>query len=438
MIFLIDESPGTLVPPELLDYNARFIARFLFEPLFYEEKDEYKAQPYIEDLSHDTSLILEVRDKYWSNGELLTVQDIYNCLKYIVQYKTPFATYLDFIVGVKEYLQGTGSLADVQISIQQNRIVASTLHLYSYKELFSTVEFAPFKTKDGIPITGITSGKFQLISQSEDEIVLENSEQLNIKFVVDYSSQSQIELVKNNQATYTATTSLTYEDLSNHHLLDDTGWILPIFYRIILPQKFVTNNHKILISNRLLTTLSAHQELQHMIQIQSHNDDLVDCKINNLKSEYRIVFPNYYPNDLLVEKIANVLKSMEITTIIKPLTLHQFIDYQPAEQDILLELVTPLIHNKLDYFIEKINKINNSYIAEYLDDLNMWISTNFEDNNLELRMETLIQKYSAIISVGQVRSFYIKSDDAPELVLDSHGVPAQEFVNQIICSNIQE
>ncbi|HAR6789962.1 TPA: hypothetical protein J8D08_002714, partial [Staphylococcus aureus] len=103
MNIILDDAPKTNIPIEIKDYSSLLLCSFLYQPLFILNDGKF-IENIVTDKTTDKHIILEFKEVYWSNGELLTAEDFMNTIFYILENKLYASNYLTFIEGVEEYL----------------------------------------------------------------------------------------------------------------------------------------------------------------------------------------------------------------------------------------------------------------------------------------------------------------------------------------------
>lgn len=114
----IDDFPHSLITIQAEDFTSKTVLSSMYEPLFYEYKGSYKSD-YVKDeyVDETATLYLNFTESYWSNGEQLKASHYYDTLIFILKSNSKYSSYLDFIVGVEEYLFDEISLNEVGIRL---------------------------------------------------------------------------------------------------------------------------------------------------------------------------------------------------------------------------------------------------------------------------------------------------------------------------------
>ncbi|HAZ5279004.1 TPA: hypothetical protein J8C35_002771, partial [Staphylococcus aureus] len=121
MNIILDDAPKTNIPIEIKDYSSLLLCSFLYQPLFILNDGKF-IENIVTDKTTDKHIILEFKEVYWSNGELLTAEDFMNTIFYILENKLYASNYLTFIEGVEEYLDEEININEIGIYIEKNSI----------------------------------------------------------------------------------------------------------------------------------------------------------------------------------------------------------------------------------------------------------------------------------------------------------------------------
>ena len=146
MNIILDDAPKTNIPIEIKDYSSLLLCSFLYQPLFILNDGKF-IENIVTDKTTDKHIILEFKEVYWSNGELLTAEDFMNTIFYILENKLYASNYLTFIEGVEEYLDEEININEIGIYIENSICIKNKYQGNYYKYLFSTIYFAPLKIK---------------------------------------------------------------------------------------------------------------------------------------------------------------------------------------------------------------------------------------------------------------------------------------------------
>ena len=118
MNIILDDAPKTNIPIEIKDYSSLLLCSFLYQPLFILNDGKF-IENIVTDKTTDKHIILEFKEVYWSNGELLTAEDFMNTIFYILENKLYASNYLTFIEGVEEYLDEEININEIGIYIEE-------------------------------------------------------------------------------------------------------------------------------------------------------------------------------------------------------------------------------------------------------------------------------------------------------------------------------
>lgn len=438
---LIDDFPHTLMPFECLDYSSKIVLGSMFEPIFYEENGIFKSNIVMEEV-RDLQVCFIIKEFYWSNGIRFSAKDVQNTLLFIIGQNTKFSNYLNFIEGVNDYFDGICSLDDIGImAIGENRFVFNMRYRYDYKSLFSAIQFSPMYIENSSVNLNIFSGPFKLKKICDDKVVLEknnNYNNLNIDideliFHKENNMYLALEQYEREEVSMTSSTFFPFDRIklyenSDEFYLSNSN----IEFNIILLNtklfKFKGNLHKYLFSKiinnpELVTGINLNNKV--------YFEDTVDIdKIILNKDIFRIkiLYPDYYPNNIIVDLICIFFKQFDIYVESTGLILEDFIktlNIKNNSYDIILRLFSPIIANELEYMISYINNFESKYVDKYIDLLNKYINNEHSDqkHSIQKLLDKYISQYSNRIPLAKVKHIYLKDKSLSRYIIDKNDLP---------------
>lgn len=421
VIFSLDEFPLNIDELDGLDHNAKFVLSFLYKSLFFKYNGHYISEG-IEDYSEGKLIKFKFsKNSTWSDGSQLNAEDFYNTLKYIIFNKLGIASYLNFIVGVKEYLIKGGNFKNIQFWIDNNYFFAKVYTLSLYKEVFSSICFAPRKILENNTISSLTSSGYTIQEITTDKIEIKNQlfnkNPPKINFMVVKDSDKQLDLIKNNDIFYTGFTSLTFNSIQNDNPISLKSDIL---IRLTISEQFFSifkNNIKM----EFFRNLNKNNILKKLLHINPNQNDLERDVSDTINCpNISILFPDYYPNQLIIDELDSILLSKGYSLKKHKKSLKEFTKCNFSKYDIILELIEPITLNKLDHWIEQIQYINIDSKKNFVNHLNRYL--NSPTTTIQNEIENIINSQSRCIQIGTLKQYYLKSQNSPELVLSDNGL----------------
>lgn len=430
--FYLDDIPKVELPCDCYDVNSKLIYSLCYHPIFRKVNGKYLSD-HVVDQSRKNQIKLRINEgvKFWSDGSSLTPKDIYETLKYLLLNKKSCCSYLSFIVGVNEYLRGDEEIECVQINFDSSCFYANVYTLELYKEVLSSINFAPLKIIDGIIDKNIVSSGYNISNITAQKITLKNQESNflppKIIFILEKDISKQIKNINSGKLAYSGFTSMTGEYLTknvNYYELPSS-----IQFRLVineeLHQKLSNKGYK----SALLRLLSENLELKKFINLNDKYTDIPLTLYDNNRllnlddTKVRLVYPNYYPNSEIVQYMKKVMSNYGYEILPHPLGFNEYLR-KFNDFDIILELIEPISKNLLDLWIEKIPFIESRYRSQYVKLLNQFI--NSKDDDLKMRyhhtIEKMIVKNSRIIEIGTFRQYYVKNNVLPNVCISDNGL----------------
>ncbi|GEM_PF-4511958 len=429
MKIVLDDYPKNSIPFNVEDYSSALICSTLYEPLFI-KKDNHFYENLVKDLSEYKQIILEFKEFYWSNGEKCTPKDFKDTLLYIIKNRLPLSQSLDFIEGVREYLDGEkDNLDDIAITVKNNRIyITSLIESAYYKHLFSTIYFVPVKFIDGEPTSDISYGYFQKESTDclrkfrSNKYHRNYKEDMVLSFIIDDRSHHNIKYFFDSKVDITSTTIfrrkdiLRFEDLSNYR-----SHISNLLLRIEFKEDI--KEVKEILEYGIKKIFKENPDVLDDIDIVGNLDkgSLEENKVDRFmyKKDLKILFSDYYPNNLISNELIKILNTRGTTTKVISGDMDFFLnEYNDNNYDICIHVVSPVTQHEIDYYIEKMNHIDSGYIEQYINLLNEWLDNNLNKNSLNV----FLNEHRLFIEIGTLKHRYLISDRASSVLFDDNGL----------------
>jgi hypothetical protein len=263
---------------------------------------------------------------------------------------------------------------------------------YDFKEILQSLFFIP--SKSNIPIN---NGPYSLIKKTKYKIILspnqnywnkQNIQQFNIIFILNKNSKKTYQLYKENKIMISSNTHFNYNLFSKKDIQQDINIInsnLIFMFEIknVELKKYIINNLKILKENTELKKLLNFVELKK-------NKEVKNIKVEAIK----IIYSDFYPNEIIVNELKNILKNIKIE-MIKISDFKSFVLINKEEYDIILHLITPSLKD--------IRSLGNS--KSYLNEINFLNS---------------IAESTKYIPFAKGKSIFLKRKEI-KLIMDSLG-----------------
>ncbi|MEB7823340.1 hypothetical protein NGC65_13305 [Staphylococcus xylosus] len=407
MNIVLDDNPKTTVPSEVTDYSSLLLCSFLHQPLFL-KKNGFFLENIVFDKSIEKEIILEFKELYWSNGELLVVEDFKNTLLYIIKSRSYLSNYLSFIEGVEEYLSDECILDDIGIYTKDKTLhIKSKVNSDYYKYVFSTIYFSPVKIENGNICKDITCGKYCIKNNSYELIpnsYNRTSINENVNFIVNKHPCQNITGFLEGNIDLTATTLIYKED--KEKLLNFKEFNSKVS-NLLLRVEMRKNIH--FIKQELSEFLS-----EFIISDYYLSDDIkvINNNISNEVSQHtlmpqqciKVLYADYYPNNIIADEIEKFLKEKHVEVAMVKGDFDYFLkEYNNPNYNIVIDIVSSITNSNIDYLIEKMKYIDDQYIDQYIDAINAW-----SDNSIKInKLYEFINEYSSIIEIGYLKHNYL-------------------------------
>ncbi|HDA6855532.1 TPA: hypothetical protein O5S13_002738, partial [Staphylococcus aureus] len=414
MNIILDDAPKTNIPIEIKDYSSLLLCSFLYQPLFILNDGKF-IENIVTDKTTDKHIILEFKEVYWSNGELLTAEDFMNTIFYILENKLYASNYLTFIEGVEEYLDEEININEIGIYIEKNSICIKNKYQGNYyKYLFSTIYFAPLKIKNGFILKNVTCGKYKMISKDNSLSLSSNvynnkSNVEKINFWIDKDPKNNIVRFLQDNIDFTSTT-LLYEEHVNGITEKEEFKSKTSNLQLRLEFRNGSVNLKKDISKHLISILTTDKYLSKDMNIilEKNIEKLIPENVYNIpKNTIKLLYADYYPNNKIAYSIFEFYKAKNLDVDLYTGNFDFFLkEYDKNKYDIVINIISPITKHLLDYFIEKISFFEKDYLDEYIIMLNKWI----EGEETKRNLVEYISKYSLILEVGNLKHNYLLND----------------------------
>ncbi|MFJ5965908.1 hypothetical protein [Bacillus sp. NPDC093026] len=421
MIVYVDDEPKTSIPFLAEDYSSCLLCSCLYEPLFIKKSLNFEENLVIDE-TVDKEIKFTFKDFYWSDGQKVKPVELKNTLLYIIKNKLPKSHYLDFIVGVKEYLDGdTTSLTNIKISSDDNSIyMTSLLDGDQYKYVFSTIYFSPIRFEKYEPNMLLSYGPFQL-NQVKDLTSLDynpyyhNPIKEPLEIVKNKNPKENIEHFFDGKCDLTSTTVFRSSDInffskSLFFRKKESNLIL----QLELSEGFLKYKNNILekLNNFINNSCDLKNDIKLKLEYQKSPailEEIKDCSI---------LYSDYYPNNNIAQYIIDILKYESVEVQISLGDLDYFINQysNSTNYDIYINVFSPVTQSDLDRFISHINYIREDKLDNYLLLLNQWIQGDIEKYNID----RLISHYSRRLTIGNINHYYFQSSKLNGFFIDGN------------------
>ena len=431
IIFFVDDLPESLIHMDAMDTNTKLFVSFLYTPIIKKLQGEY-ISPYFVDMSKDNVICLKFTDEvFWSDNTSLSAIEFLYTLRLIFSQRKKCFYYLDFIKGAKDFIYGNAKLENIEMWVEDNVFFANVFNLNTYKDVFSCPNFSPLKFRqDEIDFQTTSGGYFCKLSTNK-KIILEKNISDNklpnaVEIIEEIDIHNQIQQIQSGKMAYTGFTSLNLEDSvlrhKNYELQSD------IHFRLLFNAKMYDEikEHSANIKDEIIYELKKSNNLLKYINV---NCNELYYRYNNVISTdtermTRFLYPDYFPNDLIVDIITKVMNRYSIKVKSYPLSFKAYLSENWEKYDLILELIEPITKNQLDEFIEQIQFIDQKDKQTYVGLINEYIKStdNREKEIKTTALVNLIRKSSRVLDFGVFRQYYIKNPELPEIELTDNGL----------------
>ena len=312
MIFYLDDMPKITSPLQYQDHNLNMIYSFIHKTIFTRFNGKFSSEV-VDDLSINTHLKLKVRENRYG----ITADDIYKTLLFILKKITLYASYLSFLVGVKEYLRGNVSLNDIYLYQYDDVIEGIMYDNVSYLEVLSSIHFSPLKFREYSPIINEGFGEYSIHSIEKKKIILKNRYSDNyIYFLIEKDERKQLLNVRTTSGiVYTGLTSLTNSTINSTNAVKVESQLkfrLKINSRILTNQKRLDSFKELLVrkiySNSRISNILKRRRMDLNKSILVDKEDLEGKRLF-------LLYADYYPNKIFVSDIVAILNEFNLETI---------------------------------------------------------------------------------------------------------------------------
>lgn len=422
MKICLDDIPKEIIPFKVKDYSSCLLCSAMYEPLFLKINNKF-IDNLIIDNTQDTCIALTFKEFYWSNGEMCTPEDLKRTLLYIIENKLFLAQYLDFIKGVKEYLDGyNNNLTNIKIFTDKNTIyIKSLINNDYYKHLFSTIYFSPVKFIKGSPSSNVVYGPFQkkiennLLQLKRNPYYKKNIGE-KLEFKIEKEPILNIKEFNEGNIDVTATTLIYQkyrEDLSKNKNFKQKKSNLSLrleFDECLLNQK---NN----LTKSIYKCIEDDEYLKNDLVLSIPELSTIEYDNVTAHGKLTILYSDYYPNNILANKICSFYKERNVDVNLKYGDLDYFLEeYSKSNYDICINVTSPITQNKVDYYIEKIDLLPESKIDYYITMLNDWLN----DKTDKYLLDKYLDKFSLSVPIGNLKHHFLLSNNMDGFILDDN------------------
>lgn len=410
-IFLLDDIPTIKSVLDDTDHNSSIIFSFLNIPIFTRINNEFYS-----DIVIDASYKNIMELKFKKNKYNITSEDFYKTLKYILVNKTNYCSYLNFILGVKEYENGEVDFDSIKLWYDNDTIYAETyFNNDHYKSIFSSIHFSPQKIINNKLIDGF--GEYFISKLHENKIVIcskvDNDIKILFKKVVD--EKEQIEIIQHSKNAYSGFTSLNPSILKRFKCFkinSNLEFRLKVNNNCLNSKYFIDLKYEIISKCNQLDTVI---DFFNIDNINYDNDHHVIFNKNNIK----ILYADYYPNNEIINVLKKILSKNNCTFEITKMNFKDFLKENSQTYDLILDIFEPIVINKIDNYISEINNFNSDEKSYFVKILNIFIENNF-DSMHENAIKKYIYEKSNNIKLGNFKMYYMKSKETKELIFDDY------------------
>lgn len=366
----------------------------------------------------------------------MSIQDIYNSILFILENKGLPSYYLDFIVGVDEYLVGKKALNEVSIFIQDDKLFCMLKdEEIDYHEILSLVQFSPLYIRDDKVYWNITTGRYKIDNFNISDCIIlkknlfhpENNYDYLMFKVIKNPTLSVNYFLKNPDVLMTCSTSFPYnkieECISNEQFVKLKSNIR-IFFKIKQDLMEIKNEISSFIKAEMEKNIKLKKgivlDFNYVTEVKKEQARVFDkIPLNPIK----ILFANFYPNSILVDYLSLYFRRKNIQVILfAKNNMKDFIDeYNLGNYDVSLLLTSPLMKNQiswLEYFIYTLNRdLQDTYVNI--------VNQRCENKNYE-EVENFLIKNSNVVPVGFINHLFLKREIS-QYWIDSNDVV--QFIN---------
>jgi hypothetical protein len=421
MKIFLDDTPKESIPFKVSDYSSCLLCSAMYEPLFLKINNKF-IDNLIIDNTQNENIALTFKEFYWSNGERCTPEDLKRTLLYIIENKLPLAQYIDFIEGVKDYLDGyMEDLKNIKISTNGDTIyIKSLINSDYYKNIFSTIYFSPVKFMEGLPSSNIVYGPFQKKMENNLMYLKRNPYyKKNISKMLEFKVEKDplINIMEFNEGNLDVTSTTVLYQKYRKQLSKNKNFRKQksnLSLRIEFSEFFLDQKSNLI--NCIYELIENDEYLK---------DDIVSSikKVNHGKydrvehDKLTILYSDYYPNNILANKIGSFYKERNVNVKLEYGDLDYFIEeYSKSNYDICINVAYPITQNKVDYYIEKIDFLPDSRVDYYINLLNEWIDGKVD----EYLLDAYLDKFSLFAMIGDLNHHFLISNSMEGFIIDDN------------------
>ncbi|OEZ36622.1 hypothetical protein A6B36_00065 [Lactiplantibacillus plantarum] len=421
--FFLDDSPKIQFPFDVVDVNTKLILNFLYEPIFLKKNGNFFERG-IEDKSSKRALNIK-----FTKENKASAKDMYSTLMYVIKEHKASAEFLEFIVGVKEYLRGDSTLEKIKLYQNGSNLYATMYDCTSYKEVFSTITFSPVFFDNGHPSYKKNNGIYTLKSSQESILRLQKKEKKSyfpkyINFIVERNPETQVKKIESLKHYYSGFTSLTPKILANVN----SNYVQEIKSHVRF--RLLCSNNEVFtydLRNKLyeyvIETITKDPVLSRAISIS----DIRNKKVYNIEQQVqssdkiKIVYANFFPNKEIVIIAKKFLEKNGVEAKLIGKSFSDFLNIDSDQYDMVLRVEEPVTNNFVDYYIEQIQWIDQEKRKTYVTFLNRLLSLRSNNEKLEKVLNLYVARYSRMLEIGTFNKTCYRSVDCKPLKFNDNG-----------------
>ncbi|KGX84586.1 periplasmic substrate-binding domain-containing protein [Pontibacillus litoralis] len=374
VIIEIDSLPFNFNPLMAIDYNSKLVASTMYEPLI----SDFNC--HIEKNISQGKYFIRLYDSYRA-----TTRDIYNTILYHLNKEngSPYKKELLPIKGAMNYIKKVVEVDQLGVHIEDDKNMCIELeHDIDYFEHVLEGQFLVPSTGEGIPIN---TGPYKMLHTTDTSISLERNDRYHLTtecsvklltFLLNqdiYRSmhlylQGKVDITCNTQFFHENEWVKDYEDFQEYDLSllysfeinrKNTGLKNLIMYKYPRSEvsKHVYGNLKPI--NNLLGEITKNVTYDQDPEFASGDTNTVS-----------IIYADYYPNHILVDRLKIMLENLELKTkITRVEDFKEYVTMDKTRYDIKLHLFLPNYDHLSSFFKFFINDIESASLRRNLVDL---------------------------------------------------------------------
>ena len=205
-------------------------------------------------------------------------------------------------------------------------------------------------------------------------------------------------------------THLEFRLKVNNKILVDRNF-LNVFKKLVLNEIY---------SNTSISNILQKTEINNLDGSFRLNDNIF-TKISRYSNKLLLLYADYYPNEILICDIVTVLNKLGLNIQCEKKEFKKFLKSDFDNYDLVFDIVEPIVLNPLDKYISEIINIPNHQKKDYVNLLNSWIEDGYKSKHIP-RIDDFLWNNSTSIIIGKFKRHYLKSNGAPNLIIDDLGI----------------